>query len=67
MATRPLSASTATSFGGKFNHTTKDFHMNPKVSNYQTNGSGRDSYIISDNGGFRRTWENNYKKIYTGK
>lgn len=26
--------------------------LNPKVCNYQTNGTGRDTYIRADNGGF---------------
>ena len=27
--------------------------INPKVSNYQTNGTGRDTYIKFNNGGFK--------------
>ena len=27
--------------------------INPKVSNYQTNGTGRDTYIKYNNGGFK--------------
>jgi|LauGreDrversion4_2_1035121.scaffolds.fasta_scaffold1490040_1 hypothetical protein len=27
--------------------------INPKVSNYQTNGTGRDLYIKYNNGGFK--------------
>ena len=28
--------------------------INPKVANYQTNGSGRDTYIRENNGGFTK-------------
>ena len=28
--------------------------LNPKVANYQTNGTGRDTYIRVDNGGFTK-------------
>lgn len=38
--------------------------INPKVVNYSTNGGGRDTYIKFENGGFRKTWDNNYSNIY---
>ena len=41
--------------------------MNPKVSNYQNDGYGRDTYIKIPNGGFRQTWTNNYRMIYFNK
>ena len=34
-------------------HNSYTLDINPKVSNYQTNGTGRDSYINFNNGGFK--------------
>jgi hypothetical protein len=65
MKSRPMSASTASSFGNL--RKSPNLEMNPKVSNYQSNGTGRDSYINFSNGGFRRTWQNNYKNVLTCK
>lgn len=62
---RPMSGRTTyTSFGYK---SSPDYNINPKVANYQTNGSGRDSYIKCSNGGFRRTWDNGYKNSTSRK
>lgn len=66
MKSRPMSATTASSFGN-FKQS-KNLEMNPKVSNYQSNGSGRDSYIKMGNGGFTKTAENNnFRIIHTRK
>jgi hypothetical protein len=55
----------ASSFG--FSKGIKDFSMTPKVSNYMSDGSGRDAYISFSNGGFRKKWENNFTSILTCK
>ena len=65
MKSRPLSASTASTFGSTFFLKTKDFHMNPKIIIYRTNGTGRDTYIDYDNGGFRKLCPTNYRKVYS--
>ena len=63
--TRPYSAeSTTASFGSRCISKLKDISMNPKVSNYQTDGMGRDSYIKLPNGGFTRAWNNKYRQSY---
>jgi hypothetical protein len=41
--------------------------MNPKVSMYQTDGFGRDTYIKEPNGGFRKSWTNIYHQNYYNK
>ena len=64
MKSRPMSASTTATFGSQYQPKIKDFHMNPKVSVYHSNGSGRDSYINYDNGGFRHMAPANYRKVY---
>lgn len=61
MSSRPTSAST---FGSICAPKTKDYSMNPKISIYRTDGSGRDTYINYDNGGFRTNIVNNYRKMY---
>ena len=61
MNSRPMSGSTTTSFG-QFT-TKRNLEMNPKVSHYHSDGSGRDAYIKFSNGGFRKTWDNNFKNI----
>ncbi len=65
MKSRPMSATTATSFGQST--VKKNLEMNPKVSHYHSNGSGRDGYIKLSNGGFRKTWENNFTNILSRK
>ena len=65
MKSRPLSASTTATFGSAFITKPKDISMNPKVSIYHSNGSGRDTYINYDNGGFRRMCPSNYRIIYS--
>lgn len=37
------------------NHTLNTKEINPKVANYQTNGTGRDTYIRTNNGGFTKS------------
>lgn len=61
MSSRPTSAST---FGSICVPKMKDYSMNPKVSVYRTDGSGRDTYINFDNEGFRNNIANNYRKMY---
>ncbi len=59
---RPFSAMTTSSnFGLRPN---SDYHMNPKIAHYHSNGLGRDSYIKLENGGFRKSWTNSYNNIY---
>ena len=65
MKSRPLSASTAATFGSSFQPKLKDYHMNPKISIYRTNGTGRDTYINYDNGGFRNMCPNNFRINYS--
>lgn len=58
---RPFSSTSTTAhFGSRCEKHLKDFHMNPKVAMYQTDGFGRDTYIKESNGGFRKAWENLY-------
>ena len=65
---RPFSASSSTAyFGSRSALNIKNLSMNPKVSNYQNDGYGRDTYIKIPNGGFRQTWTNNYRMIYFNK
>ena len=62
---RPLSAHSYTSFGHQNTKTPNYLEINPKVSNYNSNGSGRDSYIKMSNGGFSRSWNNTYHNSNT--
>lgn len=55
MSRRPLSASTSASFGSKCQYKSKDLSMTPKVVIYQSNGTGRDSYVKKSNGGFTKS------------
>ena len=65
---RPFSATSSSAYFGSRSATNiKNLSMNPKVSNYQNDGYGRDSYIKIPNGGFRQTWRNNYRIIYFNK
>jgi hypothetical protein len=59
---RPSSASAYTGFGYKSQRAPNHLEINPKVSNYQTDGAGRDYYIKLSNGGFNRSYTNNYFK-----
>ena len=54
-------------FGAKFQNRNKILSMNPKVSMYQTDGFGRDSYIKVPNGGFRKTWKNDFHQCFFNK
>lgn len=65
MYSRPLSASTTATFGSRIFPKPKDYHMNPKFSIYHSNGTGRDTYINYDNGGFRKVCPNNYRVLYS--
>ena len=65
---RPFSATSSSAYFGSRSATNiKNLSMNPKVSNYQNDGYGRDSYIKIPNGGFRQTCRNNYRIIYYNK
>lgn len=44
------------SFGARVVKELKDFHMHPKINIYKTNGTGRDTYIDCNNGGFGNTY-----------
>lgn len=62
---RPYSAaSTTATFGSRCTPQMKDYKMNPKVTMYQTDGFGRDTYIKEPNGGFRKSWANHYHQSY---
>ncbi len=54
MKQRPWTATTSASSMGE-SRTLKNLSINPKVSHYHTNGSGRDLYIGVNNGGFTRS------------
>ena len=62
---RPLSAHSIASFGQQYARTPNNLELKPKVSNYNSNGSGRDSYIKMSNGGFSKSWNNNYHNSNT--
>ncbi len=65
---RPFSATSSTAyFGSRSAINIKNLSMNPKVTNYQNDGYGRDTYIKFPNGGFRHSWNNNYRTIYYNK
>ena len=61
------STSTTAFFGSRCVSHKKDYRMNPKVSMYQTDGFGRDTYIKEPNGGFRKSWANLYHHDYFNK
>lgn len=61
---RPASAASIC-FGAHSHQTLKDYHMNPKVAVYQTNGTGRDTYINFNNGGFRNIISSSYRKDFS--
>jgi hypothetical protein len=58
---RPITGKTNSS--SFYNSGSNNLNINPKVSHYHSNGSGRDSYIKIDNGGFRKAWDNSYKNM----
>ena len=65
---RPFtSTSTSAFFGSRCIPNLKNFKMNPKVSMYQTDGYGRDTYIKEPNGGFRKSWANLYHHDFFNK
>ena len=65
---RPYSSTSTTAyFGSRCTARNKDYRMNPKVSMYQTDGFGRDTYIKEPNGGFRKSWTNIYHQNYYNK
>ena len=65
---RPFtSTSTTAFFGSRCIPNLKNFKMNPKVSMYQTDGYGRDTYIKEPNGGFRKSWANLYHHDFFNK
>ena len=65
---RPFSStSNSAFFGSRCAPHIKNYKMNPKVSMYQTDGFGRDSYIKFSNGGFRKSWSNLYHNDYCSK
>ena len=61
---RPQSAADI-GFGSRTHLSLKDYSMNPKVSVYRGDGSGRDSYIKFNNGGFRKILTNNYRHDFS--
>ena len=61
------STSTTAFFGSRCVPILKNYKMNPKVSMYQTDGFGRDTYIKEPNGGFRKSWSNIYHQNYYNK
>ena len=61
------STSTTAFFGSRSIPNLKNFKMNPKVSMYQTDGFGRDTYIKEPNGGFRKSWSNLYHHDFFNK
>lgn len=67
MNSRPTSATTAVSFGSKCSQKLKDISIVPKVTMYRTDGTGRDTYINYDNGGFKNITSSNYRKVYAIK
>ena len=65
---RPFtSTSTTAFFGSRSIPYLKNYKMNPKVSMYQTDGFGRDTYIKEPNGGFRKSWSNLYHHDFYNK
>ena len=65
---RPFTSTSTTGFfGARIQTRNKNLSMNPKVSMYQTDGFGRDSYIKIPNGGFRKVWNNNFHQSYFNK
>ena len=60
---RPMSAAEL-SFGARSNKTIKDFHMNPKVSIYKSDGTGRDEYINYNSGGYNTLTDTKYKQFH---
>ena len=65
---RPFtSTSTSAFFGSRCIPNLKNFKMNPKVSMYQTDGYGRDTYIKEPNGSFRKSWANLYHHDFFNK
>ncbi len=63
---RPLSATNYSSFGHKSQPAPNYLGINPKVSNYQADGAGRDYHIKLSNGGFNKTFSNTYNRKITG-
>jgi hypothetical protein len=63
---RPLSAQHSKTSFGEF-YMTKKLDIIPKVSNYRIDGSGRDGYINSNNGGNSRSIAENGWCKYTSK
>jgi len=57
---RPLSAMSS---DGKRKY---NMEIIPKTVNYGPDGSGRDTYIKSSNGGFFKEWNNNFNSKSTG-
>ena len=67
MKSRPLSASTAVPFGSSCQPKVRDLRMTPKVTVYHSNGSGRDTYINYNNGGFRNIGPYHFKIVYNAQ
>jgi len=61
---RPLSAISNTGNNGNRKY---NLELIPKIVNYQPDGSGRDTYIKTSNGGFFKEWNNNFNSKSTGK
>ena len=65
MSLRPLSANSST-FGGNRNYP-KSPRVLSKVNMYKLDGTGRDSYIIKNNGGFSSINETSFRAFSTRK
>ena len=62
----PFTATSTTAlFGSRNLNGVQDIRITNKTTNYVNDGCGRDNYIKFPNGGFRHTWENNYRNSYT--
>jgi hypothetical protein len=64
----PFTATSTTAlFGSRNLNGVQDIRITNKTTNYVNDGCGRDNYIKFPNGGFRHTWENNYRNSYNSK
>lgn len=61
---RPLSAMSGS---GSTSHRKYNMEIIPKTVNYQPDGTGRDTYVKTSNGGFSKEWNNNFNSKPTSK
>ena len=52
-------------FGSRIQPHIRDESMTPKTVTYISDGRGRDNFISFSNGGFRKSYNNNYHTIYS--